>query len=139
MKLKIDKAAFFQLLSFIIVGFANAFVMLAVYYVFLWINPQWYLIGNMVGWAVSVINAYILNWKFTFKEIPQTKAEAIKKLGKSYLSYGATFCFSTILLWLEVDVLTWSRDICPIFNILITTPLNFFLNKFWIFAKQTKH
>lgn len=68
MKLKIDKAALFQLLSFIIIGFTNAFVILAVYYVFLWINPQWYLIGNIVGWTVSVINANILKEFFSLKD-----------------------------------------------------------------------
>ena len=55
------------------------------------------------------------------------------KLGKTYLSYGITFVLSTVLLYLEVDIFCWSAVISPIINLMITIPLNFFLNKFWAF------
>jgi putative flippase GtrA len=57
----------------------------------------------------------------------------LKRIGKTYLSYGATFLLSTVLLYLEVDVWQWSAVIAPVANLLITIPLNFLLNKFWAF------
>lgn len=44
----------FQFLKFSIVGLSNTFVSLAVYYFFLWLSKDLYLVGNIVGWAVSV-------------------------------------------------------------------------------------
>lgn len=133
MKVKTDQISILQFMKFILVGCINAVVMLAVYYIFVWVNPEWFLVGNIVGWVASVANAYMLNQKFTFKNMPRTKRETVKKLGKTYLSYGATFCLSTVLLWLEVDTMGWSRLLCPVFNFMITTPINFWLNKFWTF------
>ena len=135
MKVQVGKTTSVQFLTFVFVGLVSAIIMLAVYYIFLWINPAWYLVGNIVGWIASVANAYILNHRFTFKEKSLTRSETLKKLGKSYLSYGATFCLSIFLLWVEVDILKLSALLCPMLNILIATPLNFILNKFWTFSK----
>lgn len=133
MKIKADRVTVIQFIKFSFVGLTNCIVMLSVYYVILWINPEWYLIGNIMGWIVSVVNAYVWNQRFTFKGESLTRSEALRKLGKSYLSYGATFCLSTFLLWLEVDIMGWSALLCPVINILITTPFNFVLNKFYTF------
>ena len=62
-----------------------------------------------------------------------TDKDALKKLAKTYLCYGATFLLSTGLLFLEVEILHWSAVISPVLNLLITIPLNFLLNKFWAF------
>lgn len=135
MRLNVDKTTIIQFVKFVFVGVVNAVIMLAVYYLFVWINSEWYLLGNVAGWIASVANAYLLNQKLTFKDKAQTQHDAVLRLVKSYLSYGMTFCLSTALLWLEVNVLSWSVLICPVLNILITTPLNFLLNKFWTFSK----
>lgn len=60
-------------------------------------------------------------------------APLIKRLLRTYLSYGATFLLSTALLYLEVDMLGWSAVISPIVNLLVTISQYFLLNKFWTF------
>lgn len=130
---KINKDAILQFLKFGIVGLSNTFVSLAVYYFFLWIDEDLYLAGNVVGWVVSVANAFYWNNKYVFVDSKAGVWQTAKKLGKTYLSYGATFLLSTLLLYLEVDIWGWSSVISPLVNLLITIPLNFLLNKFWAF------
>lgn len=122
-----------QFLKFGIVGLSNTLVSLAVYYVFLWVNPKLYLVGNVIGWVVSVANAYYWNNKYVFGDGQKGLRQTLKKLSKTYLSYGATFVLSTLLLYIEVDILSWSSVISPFVNLIITIPLNFLLNKFWAF------
>lgn len=122
-----------QFIKFGIVGVFNTLVSLVVYYVFLWIDPRLYLLGNVAGWIVSVANAFFWNNKYVFQSQSSDMGTFLKKLGKTYLSYGATFLLSTVLLYLEVSVLNWSVVVSPILNLVITIPLNFLLNKFWTF------
>ncbi len=122
-----------QFLKFGIVGVSNTAISLIVYYMVLWINQDWYLAGNVVGWIVSVANAYFWNHRYVFKTQIERFSKRLKELGKTYLSYGTTFLLSTILLYLEVELANWSAVLCPVANLLITIPLNFVLNKFWTF------
>lgn len=122
-----------QFLKFGIVGISNTLISLAVYYIFLWVDKRLYLIGNIVGWIISVANAFLGNNKFVFSSEGSGWKSTLTRIGKTYLSYGATFLISTVLLYIEVDVLHWSAVLCPIINLLITIPANFLLNKFWTF------
>ena len=128
-----DKEGIVQFIKFGIVGISNTLVSLAVYYVVLWINPDWYLAGNVAGWVVSVANAFYWNNRYVFGKSGENIRELLKKLGKSYLSYGSTFLLGTLLLYLEVNVWGLSAILCPVLNLLVTIPLNFLLNKFWTF------
>ena len=93
--------------------------------VFLGLN---YIIANIIGFVVSVLNAYYWNKKYVFKN-----SNTPKKLLKVYISYGTTFFLSTFLLYLMVNVFCISEYISPIINLCITIPLNFVLNKLWAF------
>lgn len=128
-----NKASVVQFIKFGIVGLSNTIVSLAVYYVVLWINPAWYLLGNVAGWVVSVANAFFWNNKYVFGKSGVGWKSMLKKLSKSYLSYGSTFLLGTLLLYIEVDVWEFSAVLCPAINLLVTIPLNFVLNKFWTF------
>ncbi len=122
-----------QFVKFGIVGVSNTLISLAVYYIFVWINPDFYMWGNVVGWVVSVANAFYWNNKYVFQAIEDNWQNTLRRLLKTYLSYGGTFLLSTVLLYFEVnfwDVSTW---LAPVINLLITIPLNFILNKLWAF------
>ena len=60
----------------------------------------------------------------------------LKRIGKTYVSYGGTSLLSIFLLWLEVSIFGVSKIIAPVVNLLITIPLNFIINKFWTFTKS---
>ena len=129
----INKTTIFQFVKFGIVGVSNTAISLIVYYIIYWINPEWYMIGNVAGWGISVANAFFWNNKYVFKSQSEGVKQLLKRIGKTYLSYGATFVMSTVFLYVEVDILHWSAVICPIINLVLTIPLNFLLNKFWTF------
>lgn len=133
MKRLIGNQTLRQFIKFGIVGVSNTLISLGVYYVVLWFNAEWYLFGNLLGWIVSVANAFYWNNKYVFREDDGGFRKCIKRITRTYLSYGGTFLLSTLLLYCEVDILNWSAEISPVLNLLITIPLNFLLNKFWAF------
>lgn len=119
-----------QFIKFGLVGISNTFIFLLIYYIFIFINPKLYLIGNTVGFFVSVLNAYYWNNKYVFKKKEKGN---LKALIKTFISYGSTFLLSTILLYFWVNYLDVNKAIAPIINLFITIPLNFLLNKLWAF------
>lgn len=123
-----------QFLKFGLVGLSNSIVLLLVYYAITAVWPSKYLLGNTLGWLASVANAFWWNNRFVFQKREESAQTALKRLGKSYLSYGATFLISQGLLYLELEIWGIPNRVAPIINIIITTPLNFIVNKFWTFS-----
>ena len=124
-----------QFIKFGIVGVSNTLISLAIYYIFVFISKDLYLWGHVVGWVVSVFNAFYWNNKYVFRSEKTGFRSVLNRLFKTYLTYGATFLLTTVLLYLEVDVWHMSEFIAPLINLLISIPLNFLLNKFWAFKK----
>jgi len=119
-----------QFIKFGLVGVSNTAISLAIYYIFVFINPNLYIVGNSVGFVVSVLNSYYWNNKYVFQKSEQGHFRTILK---TFLAYSSTFALSTILLLILVEILGISRYIAPIINLIITVPLNFLINKFWVF------
>ena len=122
-----------QFIKFGVVGLSNTAISLALYYLFVWINPNLYMVGNVVGFIVSVANAFFWSRRYVFTG---GKESFMKGLLKSYIAYGGSFLLATGLLFLQVEKLGVSREIAPILNLLITIPLNFLVNKFWTFQTR---
>ena len=123
-----QKKSFMQFVKFCLVGVSNTLISLAVYYVFVIIDARLYIIGNAVGFVVSVLNAYFWNSKFVFDK----KDEKVKTVVKTFIAYGTNLIIGTALLYLFVDVCGLSEFIAPLLNLIVTIPLNYVLNKFWV-------
>ena len=119
-----------QFVKFGIVGITNTIVSLVIYYMFIYINMRLYIAGSICGFIVGVLNSYYWNNRFVFKSDYRNH---IKAIVKTFMSYGFTFLLSTILLIIMVEFLHVSEIFAPLFNLIITVPLNFLLNKFWAF------
>ena len=119
-----------QFIRFGIVGLSNTAISLGIYYIFILIDKDLYLIGNTVGFLISVLNAYYWSNKFVFQK---SEKGHLKPLLKTYISYGMTFLLSTCLLIVLVQYLDVQETIAPLIILFITIPLNFLLNKFWSF------
>lgn len=120
--------AFMQFVKFCLVGVSNTAISLVVYYIFVLISKDMYILGNAVGFVVSVLNSYFWNSRFVFKK----KDEQAKTIIKTFLAYGTNLIIGTALLYLFVDIWGISEFIAPLLNLIITIPLNFLLNKFWV-------
>ena len=127
-----------QFIKFGIVGFSNTLLGLSIYYLFIFINKNFYQIGNIVGWLISVAWSCYWNNRFVFTQEKNGWILLLKRLGKSYISYGISLILSVILLYLQVEILKWSETLAPIVNLLITIPLNFLMNKYWTFKTESE-
>ncbi len=129
-----------QFIKFGIVGVSNTLVDLGVYYIFVLIDPSLYLPGKTAGFLISVLNAFYWNNRYVFKTRGKKDGNSVllptlKRLGRTYLTYGSTFLLTMLLLWLEVEHWGISELVAPLINMFITIPLNFLMNKFWAFRK----
>ena len=95
-----------------------------------------YIIANIIGFTVSVFNAYYWNNRFVFKAKEGERRIWWKILGKTFMYYAGTgVILSNILLVVCIDLIGISEVIAPIIILLITIPLNYIMNKYWAFAK----
>lgn len=123
---------FVQFVKFGLVGVSNTAVSMGVYYAVLWMDPDLYMLGSILGTVISIFNAFVWNNLFVFTGNSRDFKSTLRRLGRTYVSYGGTSALSNFLLWLEVT-LGVSKVIAPVLNLAITIPLNFILNKFWSF------
>lgn len=133
-----QKELIIQFIKFGLVGVSNTLVSWICYYIILWIDDDFYMLGSLVGTVVSIANAFFWNDRFVFKGIENDWKNKLCRLGKTYVSYGGTSLLSMLLLWIEVQLFGVNKVIAPIVNLLITIPLNFLINKFWTFRNGEK-
>jgi len=117
-----------QFIKFCAIGCSNTIVHLAVYYLLIGAGA-YYLAANFIAFALSVLNSYYWNKKYTFTAGKTTKSTIMRL----YASYGATTLLGTGQLFILVDVIGLDKYISPLINIAILTIVNFILNKFYVF------
>ena len=122
-----------QFLKFGMVGVSNTAVSMGIYYLFLWIDSDLYMLGSIVVTILSIANAFFWNDRFVFNSNNKQSTNVLVRLGKTYISYGGTSILTNALLFLEVSVFAVNKTVAPIINLIITIPLNFLINKFWTF------
>ncbi|MBQ6207261.1 MAG: GtrA family protein, partial [Oscillospiraceae bacterium] len=98
-----------QFFKFGLVGLSNTAVSMAVYYMTLWENPDWYLLGSVLGTILSIANAFFWNDRFVFAGNARDFFSVLRRLGKTYVSYGGTSALSVALLLAEVTFFHVSR------------------------------
>lgn len=117
-----------QLLKFCLVGVTNNIISLAIYYLLIYLGAH-YFIANAVSFLLSVLWAYWLNGKFVF-----TGGErSARSLVRVYVSYGLALLLSSLILYVTIDLWGISAYIAPLISLVITTPLNFILNRQWVY------
>src|SRR5665648_301742 len=99
-----------QFAKFGVVGLSNTAISLGIYYAFIVINPVLYIVGNTVGFVVSVLNAYYWNNKYVFQKGEQAH---LKTILKTFMAYGSTFVLGTILLFVMVEIPSQTAISCP--------------------------
>ncbi len=133
--------AFLQFVKFGMVGVSNTVISYLIYVVVLkfcekfGLIPQSdYILAQIISFFLSVLWSFYWNRKFVFQADDNTSF--IKSLLKTYMSYAFTGIFlSNILLIIWIKYMGISKIIAPIFNLVISVPINFILNKFWAFKK----
>ena len=113
-----SRKTFSQFVKFGIVGFSNTFIGYVVYILCVW-SGMHYLLANVVGFFVSVLNAFYWSDRFVFKKGTNEQRGLWSSLMKTVLAYAST------------------GIIAPLIILMITVPTNFVLNKYWSFKTET--
>lgn len=136
------RQTFKEFLQFGLVGVSNTIISYLLYVVTLLLVSKSgvkfdYIIANIVSWLLSVLWSFYWNNKFVFKKEEGEKRNIWAVLFKTYVSYGFTgLILNNILSVLWVSVLHISKMLAPIINLVISIPINFFMNKLWAFGKK---
>ena len=136
------RQTFKEFLQFGLVGVSNTIIYYLLYVVTLLLVSKSgvkfdYIIANIVSWLLSVLWSFYWNNKFVFKKEEGEKRNIWAALFKTYVSYGFTgLILNNILSVLWVSVLHISKMLAPIINLVISIPINFFMNKLWAFGKK---
>lgn len=129
---------FLQFVQFLLVGFSNAVIYYGLYLLMIQTSMH-YEVAHFLSFSISILNSYFWNKTVVFKEESEEKQVWWKVLIKTYLAYVSTgLLLGSALLYVWVDVLALPDFVGPIINILITTPLNFVINKFWAYRGRKK-
>lgn len=124
-----------QFIKFGVVGLSNTLISYAVYIIL--VAFSWhYLLASLMGFLISVVNAFYWNNKYVFKAEDGEERTLLSSFFKTFMSYAGTgLILNNLLLMLWIDVFKLHEMLGPILNLFITIPLNFLLNKYWAFRK----
>lgn len=122
-----------QFIKFCVVGFSNTLIGYVVYTACVYLGMH-YLFANLLGFFVSVVNAFYWSNKYVFKKGSGEYRSLYWSFIKTVLAYASTGIFlNSVLLWLLIDRWYISEYIAPILILLITVPTNYVMNKYWSF------
>lgn len=119
-----------QFIMFVLVGFSNTFVLLVFYYIVLFTaGSEYYILGQTVGYIAGIINSYFWNSRFVFSSGSNGAMSFIRMC----ICYGLTYVIQILALYLMIDVAGISDIVAPIVAVIITTPINYIMNKLYAF------
>lgn len=153
----------FQFLKFGLVGVSNTIISEVIYIVIVLFRGN-YAVASLLGFVISVLNAYYWNNKFVFKENPDGEKRVWwKVLIKTYMAYAGGFLLNLGLLFLWIDIIHIENYMEPVreflrnafslelevgvigslvaegISLILTIPINFFVNKYWAFRQEKNH
>lgn len=123
-----------QVVKFGIVGCSNTVISLVVYWVLCYLGMH-YIVSFAIGEVISILNAYIWSSLFVFRQKEGQRRNHGKAMVRVFVIYLSTFLLAELLLYVQVDCLSWNEKLAPVLNLLCTIPINFLLNKFWAFEE----
>lgn len=148
-----------QFIKFSLVGLSNTLISEGVYVIVVFWGGH-YLIASLLGFLISVLNAYYWNSRYVFTQAENGERVWWKALAKTYAAYLGGYLLNVVLLVLWIDVVQISRFLegpagwCTAqgwerfdaqllgeilaagINLLITVPVNYVLNKYWAFRSE---
>ncbi len=128
-----------QFVKFGLVGLSNTLVSYLLNILILLILSPFqfgkdYIVANIVSFILSIFWSFYWNNKYVFALKDNEKRNIGLALLKSFLSYGFTgFILNNFLSWVWIEVLGISKYIAPMLNLVLSIPINFFMNKKWAF------
>ncbi|WP_242655238.1 GtrA family protein [Clostridium cellulovorans] len=118
------------MMKFALVGVSNTAISLIVYNILVVLGVN-YMLANIIGYCVGVINSFIWNKNWVFKSNENSSAIIFKFVAVNIL----TLVVTTMFLYIFVDILGYSKFISQIFSTVVGMGINYLLNKIWTFKE----
>lgn len=132
------KRSIIQFVKFGIVGSINTVTGYCIYLFCVYILNLHYIWANVIEFVITIFISYMLNSRFVFSKGEISWKQKFNDLAKTYMTYIFTgLILSSLLLIFWVESLKISEAVAPILNLIITVPLNFILNKFWVYRGKS--
>lgn len=120
-------------LKFCIVGGINTAITFIVFYLFSELLGVNYLLSSSLGYAAGVINSYIMNKKWTFRDRDRN---IISQFTKFLLVNLLSLSLNLFIMYLCVDNLGLPKMISQLTATCFTTIFNFAGSRLFIFSKS---
>jgi Predicted membrane protein len=127
-----------QFIKFAIVGVINTSIHTLIFNIASALGFH-YLISQTLGYFVSSINGFLMNYKLVFKADNADKKTVIRY----YATYTMSFIIMLVMSYIYVDLLGLNPTIdffsivtvkvLPLLTLVVTVPFNFILSKYWVY------
>lgn len=125
-----------EIVSYIFWGVMTTIVNYVVYFLLTEGLHVYYLTGNIIAWAVSVLFAYFVNKLYVFQSRDWAWRVALRELWQMVASRLFSLGLEMGILWLFVDVLLCPHGVVKLFANVVVVIVNYVLSKFIIFKKK---
>lgn len=140
----LGKCDLVQFIKFSLVGLSNTVISYVIYVVvliLLQVNEillsHDYLVAQGISFVISVAWSFYWNNKYVFITEEGKERNILSALAKTYISYAFTGLFlNSILVIVWIEIFSFSKLIAPLFNLVVSVPINFLINKFWAFKTK---
>lgn len=126
-----------ELVSYVFWGVMTTVVNYAVYFLLTEGFQVYYLTGNIIAWAVSVLFAYFVNKLYVFQSRDWAWRVALRELWQMVASRLFSLGLEMGILWLFVDALLCPHGVVKLIANVVVVIVNYVLSKFIIFRKTT--
>ena len=136
-----DDKTFKQFIKFAIVGVINTTIHTLIFNIASALGFH-YLISQTLGYFISSINGFLMNYKLVFKAENADKGMVMR----FYATYTMSFIITLVMSYIYVDLLGLNPTvdlfsiitvkILPLLTLVVTVPFNFILNKYWVYKEE---
>ena len=128
----IRKKFLLQVLSYSLIGVLNSIITLVLILYIYDILDLHYLIANLIGYIVGLINSFILNKKYTFK----SKENLSREIFLFFLLFVICYFLNVLTVMFFMEFLNIDNTLSQIAGMLTYTATNFIGNKYWTFRTK---
>ena len=127
-----------QFIKFAVVGVINTSIHTLIFNIASVLGFH-YLISQTLGYLISSINGFLMNYKLVFKADNADK----RTIMRYYATYTMSFIIMLVMSYIYVDLLGLNPmidffsivtvKVLPLLTLVVTVPFNFILSKYWVY------
>lgn len=121
-----------KFIKFGLVGVLNTLINWIIFAVLNFVGV-YYIVANVIAYAIATANSYIWNSKWVFKYNGKDKKETTIKFVILNL---IGLALNTAILYFLVDILLFNKLIGLVITTVIVMIINYIVNKIWVFKEK---